>query len=209
MGEIKETKRRLEGGVLNGEWFEIIYHGGSNPGARRTIAPIAVFKDKVRARCYTSNSVKPFMLAKIEIIEVGTDASAVTEWSGEPKASALSAIHDVRDVWRLFRVPLADRGWQVEMVEYEEGWQLQLFGFFKNGNRKRSPTHVLSYDHTTSDASYTYDPEPMPIRVNLRPRVKPWSSRLGTFKRPEKPVTAFLNDAGLSDEDIERIMTAG
>lgn len=45
MGELESVRRAMEAGISNGEWFEIVYHGGSNPGAKRKIAPIKVLGD--------------------------------------------------------------------------------------------------------------------------------------------------------------------
>jgi hypothetical protein len=158
---IEAIALRLREGVSAGEWFEIIYYGGSKPGTKRQIAPIAVTSDRVRARCYTSNAVKPFMLDKIEILEIGT-ISTVPMWNDPaavPPPPAIDSLKDVRDVFQLFSGPLQAKGWAVELEEHDCGWQLHLFGSFNNGKPRKTPTHTLSYDHTTFDLTITSEGE--------------------------------------------------
>jgi len=200
MASAEDVKRLLEDGISNGEWFEIIYRGGSNPGAKRRIAPIAILGDKVRARCYTSNSVKPFFLDKIEIIAAGTDSGAIPEWTGTKEDESLP-IEDARDIHRLFAPLLSARGWVVEMIETEFGWWVRLYGSFKNGKPRKSPSHVIGYEHTAYDMTVAPDGTMKP--GNLRPRTRPWSSSEGTHKKNNVPVMSFLRGAGLSDDEIK------
>lgn len=199
---------RFQEGILAGEWFEIIYHGGSKPGAKRQIAPIQVMSDRVRARCYTSNAVKPFMLDKIEILEVGA-ISAAPMWSDPaavPPPLASDSLQDVRDVFRLFSGALQAKGWAVELEEHEYGWRLHLSGFFKNGKPRKSPTHTLSYDHTATDLVAM--PNGEMIRANHRPRTKPWGFKSVAYGKPERPVMDFFAAAGLSESEVSQTLTA-
>ena len=61
------VRERLQRAIGTGELIGIVYHGGSQPGAFREIAPLQIDADKVRARCYSSNAVKVFSLSKIEL----------------------------------------------------------------------------------------------------------------------------------------------
>jgi predicted DNA-binding transcriptional regulator YafY len=58
----------LKEAIETGEVLKVRYHGGSQPGALREIAPISVNGDKVRARCYSSDAVKTFVIGKVEIV---------------------------------------------------------------------------------------------------------------------------------------------
>uniref|UniRef100_A0A9E7ZTM7 Uncharacterized protein n=1 Tax=Bosea sp. NBC_00436 TaxID=2969620 RepID=A0A9E7ZTM7_9HYPH len=206
---IDAVASRLREGISAGEWFEIIYHGGSRPGAKRQIAPIAVMTDRVRARCYTSNAVKPFMLDKIEILEVGAISSAPmwNDPAAAPPPPATDKLKDVRDVFLLFSGPLQAKGWAVELEEHDCGWRMHLLGFFKNGKPRKTPTHTLSYDHTTYDLMIT--PEGETVVANVRPRTKPWGFRSIAYGKPEKPVMDFLAAAGMPEAEISRFLSAG
>ncbi|WP_274626562.1 hypothetical protein [Arvimicrobium flavum] len=191
MRDVAEVRRLMEAAITNGEWFDIVYHGGSNPGARRRIAPIAVLSGgKIRARCYTSNAVKPFMLEKIEIIS-GERIAEAREWQAKP---APLPFRDVRDVHAKYEEALRQKGWIVDLHAHDCGWQLCLRGHFKNGKPRKTPSHVLSYDHTTFEVALTSEGTMVP--TDIRPRVRPWGYG-GTYADPTVPVTAFLKDAGV------------
>jgi hypothetical protein len=55
--------------LKTGEAFEIIYHGGSSPGSRRTILPLKVDGHLVYAKCFDSNSEKHFRFDRMELSE--------------------------------------------------------------------------------------------------------------------------------------------
>jgi predicted DNA-binding transcriptional regulator YafY len=61
------TEDRLKEAIEDGEVLKIIYHGGSQPGTSRYIAPIQVGNGKVRARCYSSKDVKVFYLNNLPL----------------------------------------------------------------------------------------------------------------------------------------------
>jgi len=49
-----------------GEIVTVIYHGGSQPGTKRRLAPITVTAREIRARDIPTGEVKNFLLSKIE-----------------------------------------------------------------------------------------------------------------------------------------------
>lgn len=59
----------LQEAITTGEVLRIRYEGGSQPGAERDISPISLKEGKVRARCYSSNAVKLFVIDKITILD--------------------------------------------------------------------------------------------------------------------------------------------
>ena len=75
-----ETEDRIREAAEAGEVLRVIYAGGSQPGARREIAPISIQNGKVRARCFSSNAVKTFVIDKIEVVE-GNQATTAVEWN--------------------------------------------------------------------------------------------------------------------------------
>lgn len=148
------------------------------------------------------------MLAKIDTLAVGGDSAAVPEWRPGGNPDDLPGVVDVRDVHRLFYEALSARAWVVSIAESEEGWELELFARWKNGNVRKTPTHTLGFFHTASDASYIHNPEPSPVRTNIRPRVRPWVLRSKTFTSPRVPVIGFLRLAGLDGGEITTLLNS-
>ena len=70
---------RLHAAIEDGEVLRITYAGGSQPGAERDIAPISIKDGKVRARCYSSNAVKMFVIDKVSL--VGASSSTSENWT--------------------------------------------------------------------------------------------------------------------------------
>ena len=73
------TENRLREAIEDGEVLKIIYHGGSQSGSSRYIAPIKVENGKVRARCYSSKDVKVFYINKLTIIDED-EGSEIKPW---------------------------------------------------------------------------------------------------------------------------------
>lgn len=57
-----------------GDVVSIIYHGGSQPGSLRSIRPLSVTSDAVRAHDMAAGIDKTFSLSKIELPTAGTTA---------------------------------------------------------------------------------------------------------------------------------------
>ncbi|MFO7875462.1 MAG: hypothetical protein R6U55_02625 [Desulfovermiculus sp.] len=62
------SEEQISMAIDTGEVLRIQYHGGSQPGAIREIAPKSLKNGKVRAYCYSSESTKSFLLNKIEVV---------------------------------------------------------------------------------------------------------------------------------------------
>lgn len=106
-----ETEKTLRDAIESGEILTIRYHGGSQPGASREIAPIQITKDKVRARCYASNAVKLFAIGKIEIIE--TLLGNQNEW--DPAKQAQEFYKDLRDAYEKTKLKVEAMGYYAEL----------------------------------------------------------------------------------------------
>jgi len=59
---------RLKEALKSGEIIKIVYYGGSQPGTCREITPLRILDDEVTAKCYQSDSIKTFKIAKIELV---------------------------------------------------------------------------------------------------------------------------------------------
>ena len=64
----EELINKLSEAIETGEILSVIYHGGSQPGSVRQLSPIKVTSREVRARDASSNAVKTFLVAKMELI---------------------------------------------------------------------------------------------------------------------------------------------
>lgn len=56
--------------IQYGEVLRIRYHGGSQPGTIREIAPTSLKNGLMRATCVLSNSPKNFRIEKVEILQI-------------------------------------------------------------------------------------------------------------------------------------------
>jgi hypothetical protein len=75
--------------------------------------------------------------------------------------------------------------------------ELQLFGYFKNGKRRKTPSHVLSFEPFTADA--VFDPETEIVQhQNVKPRVRPWGFDGKTTTSISKLIPDFRKRIGLT-----------
>ena len=133
-------KNTLREAITTGELLTIIYHGGSQPGSTRMISPIKVEGDKVRARCYTSNRIKVFIIAKIELTESSPGNTSYVE--GKKPEEPNSVI----DAFKPYVVDLESMGWHVKLEDDSIG----LFRYFKNGKfRKTADIRCLRHKFTS------------------------------------------------------------
>ena len=145
------------------EVLDIIYHGGSQPGKTRKIAPISVKNGKVRARCYSSNAVKTFNLEKIELV-TGSAEAQTPGWNpnfiDQPKYEVLSQLHDAESQ------NLVELGWHIQIEEDH----LTLHRKFKNGKPLKGADVELYYEEYSFDIVMGLDGEFH--QENLRKRTR-------------------------------------
>ncbi|MCP1319566.1 hypothetical protein [Vreelandella lionensis] len=165
----------LKDAIETGEVLKVRYHGGSQSGALREIAPISVNGDKVRARCYSSDAVKTFVIRKVEIVGF---AKKGDEWQkGKEQKSEYVNLSCVFEE----NANLFDKlGWHIESELSGDRQFLSLHARFKNGNLKKGAEIELSYEKYAyemvvdwvSDSEYI---EPVPEIT--RERKRPWTAR--------------------------------
>lgn len=185
------TEARLLQAIQTGEVLKVAYHGGSNPGAVREIAPIEISGDKVSARCYTSNAVKTFVIARIVVLE-GHLAPHAPNWFPQPESeptyfTLTGFFESNRGVWQFL-------GWHTELQET----QLTLHRTFKSGKPLKTSDVSLNYEEYASDFVVGLDGELREENVRNRPR--PWVVRAkkmdtGTFSALDKAAEIFLQHA--------------
>jgi predicted DNA-binding transcriptional regulator YafY len=165
-----DVRDKLVQATETAEVLEIIYHGGSQPGKSRKIAPISVKDGKVRARCYSSNAVKVFNLDKIEL--------AVTQSSEEWEAGRVEPIqyNSLSEIYDQNVEQLKQLGWHVIISDSE----LTLHRVRKNGNPLKGRDVQLYYEEYSSDLVVGLDGE---LREeNVRKRSRPFGVRAKNFE---------------------------
>lgn len=191
---------RLRACIETGEVLRIRYDGGSQAGATREITPLVFERNNttVRARCYTSKAVKQFSVAKITILD-DEQADASLAWSHDAKQGF--NFESLAHVAKHFGAALEAKGWYAELVSDEESAALRLYGFFKNGNRRKQPSIVLSFTAFAYDAVMQADGT---IEYeNKRPRQRPWGlsskEKTNTWSKLDNAVPDFLRAAGVNE----------
>lgn len=121
----------------------IIYHGGSQPGARRDIVPLVVSDDLVMADDRATDSLRSFRLEMVELFDPSSTA--------EPYNPAHQAEQDVEltilEMFEPARGDLAALGWHVEISDHS----VTLHRYFKNGKPRKAADVSLTYAPMTVD----------------------------------------------------------
>ncbi|HCP19593.1 hypothetical protein [Spongiibacter sp.] len=154
---------RLHAAIEDGEVLRITYAGGSQPGAERDIAPISIKDGKVRARCYSSNAVKMFVIDKVSL--VGASSSTSENWT--PGKAVSPQYRTTDDIVESMKNEWVSAGWHIEKSSEHVG--LHMYGKHKK---------LLKYP----TVSIYYDPEINELHMDLggnfvqpdRKREKPW-----------------------------------
>ncbi|SEQ49286.1 hypothetical protein SAMN03080615_01672 [Amphritea atlantica] len=114
-----------------GEIITIVYHGGSNPGESRKVAPIKVAITEMRARCYETDAVKVFKLNKIAVPDWGIESVVQVERLPQVDDAYVQLIVD-RILAKKYHVDLSSG--------------ISVHEFFKNGKPRKSAVAVLAVD---------------------------------------------------------------
>ncbi|MBD1572911.1 hypothetical protein HC725_06405 [Vibrio sp. S17_S38] len=168
------------GAIENKEKIVIAYHGGRQPGAVREIGPISYddMTGKVRARCYSTNVVKSFLIEKIQIDNLDFHQPRTREVPIQSMDfSSLSEMYEhTKDT-------LEGLGWSV--IFNAEDLTLELFERFKNGNLKKTSTISLAYEEWIIESAYNV--QLGEFVESKREKQKPW-----TVRAKKKTTTNFL-----------------
>jgi|HubBroStandDraft_6_1064221.scaffolds.fasta_scaffold420898_1 hypothetical protein len=198
MGSNSTIRDHLEQAIGTGQLIGIIYHGGSQPGSYREIAPLQINGDKVRARCYTSNAVKAFSLDKIELRgPVPTPEDEKIEW--DPHNIKVPQFNDIGEIYRAHLTDLSVLGWTAEFEKYDDGEAIWLRSKFRNGSLRKTPDVGLLYEALIWNSVVQFDGSIG--REDIRPRRRPWIVRskafdaAKTFSDVGAAVVTFLDEA--------------
>jgi len=148
---------------------------------------------KVRARCYSSNAIKSFVLEKIEIVD-GANQSKKIEW--QPGVKPTLYHESIGMLLEENRGFLADLGWPID----NDSALLSLHRRFKNGSPMKGADVSLDYEEYTYDLVVSMDGELH--EENRRIKLRPWTIRgknkeTKTFGSLDKAAEIFLEWAKL------------
>lgn len=167
----------LKEAIETGEVLKVRYHGGSQPGTLRQIAPISVIGNKVKARCYSSGSVKTFIIDKVEIVSLSL-AKDSDEWQkGKDKTVEYNSLSDMlENNVNLFE----EFGWHIESQLFGDQQFLGLYARFKNGNPKKMPEIELSYEKYAYQMVVDWESDSEYLEVEPKitgEKKRPWTVR--------------------------------
>lgn len=123
-------------------------------------------------------------------------ASKVDEWPH---------IRTLDDVVAEFGDKIAAKGFSHE-IDYDPGQipqrlprdELRLFAHFKNGNRRKTPSHVIYHAPLGGDAVWEFE-EGMgePTYTNVKERARPWGYASKTYSTLSRAIPGFLKGTKL------------
>lgn len=186
-----DVRQKLNEATETAEVLDIIYHGGSQPGKTRKIAPIEIKGEKVRARCYASNAVKTFIMEKIELISESY-AKKGEEW--EVGKVDFVNFDSLQQVYEEYIDQLQKLGWHVNVNDSE----LTLHRVRKNGNPLKGHDVQLYHEEYSFDLVMGLDGEFS--EENRQKRTRPFGVRAKNFSTKTfsvlgKAVPIFLEQA--------------
>ena len=167
-----DTLARLNGAAEAGEVLTVVYHGGSQPGAKRLLSPIKVTPREIRARDIATGEVKNFLVSKIEVVP--EDHPAKEYISG---AIILPEFTNINDALEAKLPELTALGWHVEISDSG----VTLHQYFKNGKPKKgADAGIQLQDDSHNRPWYVFGPDLASAR---------------TFSHLDKAVNLFLAQA--------------
>ncbi|MBN2269702.1 MAG: hypothetical protein JXN61_03755 [Sedimentisphaerales bacterium] len=177
----------------NGEILKIKYHGGSQPGTVRLISTISVSEDKVIARCLNSNTVKTFIIGKIELCRNNNHDDDI-KWA--PTKKSLVKYENLAAFCDLRRSELESLGWHVN----SDANFVSLHRRFKNGKPLKGSDVSLHYEEFICDGFVDIDGRLREEHTRKHPR--PWMVRTtgmhgGGYARLETATDVFMEQAKL------------
>ena len=192
------VRGRLASAIGTGEVLRIAYHGGSQPGAVRDIAPIGFEGHKIRARCYTSGAVKAFVIDKIEVRGVvPTPEDVANKW--QHGRVVLPQFNTLADVMAAHGARLEALGWIVANDTDDFGESINLRQTFKNGKLIQTPVASLTFQPVGVALIATEEGDI--VTEQTGPRQRPWIVRAKglpqakTYGDSGKAVELFLKCA--------------
>lgn len=176
----------------DGRGLDIIYHGGSQPGAKRTIVPLKLLATKLVAIDPSSDRVKHYRIEKIELPSE-PDSSPLYDVHAADEACAIDGL-SIRQMAEAMADELASLGWHVTLREDA----IELSRFFKNGRPKKGFELYIGFVPFVTNSFFDLDKGDFVEEV--RPSIRPWrvllpGSGQKCFSRLSSAWTVFYREA--------------
>lgn len=185
-------KEQINAAVEANRPLRVIYRGGSQPGSERTITPISIDGDRIRARCHVTGVAKVFKLDKLEVVE---GSGAAPAFASQPQPPEFSTLKEFAD-W--YRDTLEGLGWVVQFEPGNDDACLALHEHFKNGKLRKTPTATLMYTRYADDGYFEGADWGIPHqpRERTRPfRVYADQDRATSYGKLERAAAVFMEAA--------------
>lgn len=183
-----EAEKLIQNAIDSKQKINVIYHGGSLKGQSRVLGPISIKGNKVRAKCYTTNALKSFLIERIQVI---TESGALTkDRSSEviqlPKVEPQQTLPDVQNA---ITPHFPIENWLVDFKGDDKS--LSIFSRFKNGNPKKLPELQICYEEYRTEL--IIDDETGDYKEVTKKRTKNWVVR---YKKTKSSISySHLNTA--------------
>ncbi|WP_350603837.1 hypothetical protein [Pseudoalteromonas sp. SMN1298-MNA-CIBAN-0114] len=137
------AEQQIQNAIDTKQKINVIYNGGSMSGQSRVLGPISIKGNKVRAKCYTTNALKTFLIERIQVMaengELTKDRSS--EVSQPPKVEPQQTLLDIQNA---ISPHFPAEQWLIELTESAK--DLSIYARFKNGNPKKLPELEVRYE---------------------------------------------------------------
>lgn len=185
---IMEAEKLIQNAIDTKQKINVIYNGGSMSGQSRVLGPISIKGNKVRAKCYTTNALKTFLMERIQVIsengELSKDRSS--EVSQPPKVEPQQTLLDIKNAISS-HFPIEQ--WLIELNENTK--DLSIYARFKNGNPKKLPELQVCYEEYRTEL--VIDDETGDYKEVTIKRTKNWVVR---HKQKKSAISySYLNTA--------------
>lgn len=137
------AEQKIQNAIDTKQKINVIYNGGSMSGQSRVLGPISIKGNKVRAKCYTTNALKTFLIERIQVMaengELTKDRSS--EVSQPPKVEPQQTLLDIKNA---ISPHFPVEQWLIELTESAK--DLSIYARFKNGNPKKLPELQVCFE---------------------------------------------------------------
>ncbi len=180
------TEDLLKSSIDNRDKVEIVYNGGSQPGTVRTITPISIKNDKLRAYCHLTGETKQFFIDKIELSEIKSNLT-----KPYMLGSQYRHYETVGDLLREKSDSIKKLGWSIESSCHS----ISLHKISKKGKSLKSYDIKIEYDELTYDMVMDLNGDFN--KVNIRQKQRPWTIRSNyentrTFKNLDSAISVCM-----------------
>jgi hypothetical protein len=186
-----DTTDTLQAAIEDGEVLTVIYHGGSQPGIPRQLAPIQLLPDgKLRARCIATNTAKIFVVSKIQVVD---SAQAVPSAYSTLKPAEIGSLSEaIEGPLAAALQTLRDGGFHIEISDE----QVSIHKVKQNKQPMKRSAVALLHEPFHMGITWCEDSEDL-VEMAFEPRERPWIIHSDgrpavSFRKLNKAVERFI-----------------